>query len=72
MSKFGETASNLGLSVTNGFMAGIAGRFFDTVQSRLANNGRGFYIFCGLDTCWLIGWIFVKKVKLSYHLISCA
>lgn len=32
--------SNLSMNVTNGFAAGTMGAAFDTIQSRLANNGR--------------------------------
>ena len=40
MVKFGEKANNLSWNVTNGFMAGTMGAMFDTLQSKLANNGR--------------------------------
>lgn len=40
MIQFGEKANNLSWNVTNGFMAGTMGAMFDTLQSKLANNGR--------------------------------
>lgn len=40
MAKFGTTMNNLSWNVTNGFIAGAVGAAFDTIQSKLANNGR--------------------------------
>lgn len=40
MANFGEKVNNLSWNVTNGFMAGTIGAMFDTLQSKLANNGR--------------------------------
>lgn len=40
MANFGTTMNNLSWNVTNGFLAGAVGAAFDTIQSKLANNGR--------------------------------
>lgn len=40
MANFGTTMNNLSWNVTNGFLAGAMGAAFDTIQSKLANNGR--------------------------------
>lgn len=40
MANFGTTANNLSWNVTNGFLSGAMGAAFDTIQSKLANNGR--------------------------------
>lgn len=40
MANFGTTMNNLSWNVTNGFLAGAMGAVFDTIQSKLANNGR--------------------------------
>lgn len=40
MANFGTTMNNLSWNVTNGFTAGAMGAAFDTIQSKLANNGR--------------------------------
>lgn len=40
MANFGTTMNNLSWNVTNGFIAGAMGAAFDTIQSKLANNGR--------------------------------
>lgn len=40
MANLGTTVNNLSWNVTNGFLAGAIGAAFDTIQSKLANNGR--------------------------------
>lgn len=40
MANFGTTMNNLSWNVTNGFLSKTVGAAFDTIQSKLANNGR--------------------------------
>ena len=40
MANFGTTVNNLSWNVTNGFLASSLGAAFDTLQSKLANDGR--------------------------------